>query len=350
MNKITYALLITLTLFCLTQTRADTTLKQELSACKNKLVCEGYENGNWDLFIMNADGSKLKNLTNTPKVNELFPHVSPNGKMVLFLVDSGEGRQKVRSAWVMSIDGKVRKKIADYARQPFWSPDSKTIVYLPQEYKKFDPRSLANKGMVFYDIATGKKKNHPNAENIFHLFNPSFSPDGKWIISTVHAGMGLKHGNLLIEANGNRIIDLHMKGCRPDFSPDGKYIAWGRTDHLLLVVPFIDGENPHIGKPIFSIKDKKNKVYHIDWAPNGKWVAISRGPSSKGDRTKPGTVIHAAETVGVYAAKWNLFVIRIPKEHGKTLDFQKPNDGSWVKITTKGSSYKEPDWVPLKAK
>ena len=28
------------------------------------------------------------------------------------------------------------------------------------------------------------------------------SPDGKWIVSTVHAGMGFKHAILLIEAEG----------------------------------------------------------------------------------------------------------------------------------------------------
>ena len=111
---------------------------------------------------MNADGSGQANLTQTPTIQEHYPQVSPDGSKICFTVDTGEGRDTVRSLWIMDTDGKNRKKLVDSAREPFWSPDSKVIGYLPQEYPKFNVIDYYTKGMNFYDLATGKTEAHPN--------------------------------------------------------------------------------------------------------------------------------------------------------------------------------------------
>jgi len=347
MNRPLFYLLTTLSWVAVSQTQAEPTLKQELSAYPNQLICEGYADNNWDLFIMNADGSKLKNLTQTKDVNELYPQVSPNGKMVAFVSDKGAGRKTVRSVWIMDLKTKKRIKVADYARQPFWSPDSKVLGYLPQEFKKFTPKDFSTKGIMFFDLKTKTSKPHPNPK-LQHLYNPGFSPDGKWIVSTVHAGMGFKHADIFIEADGDKVIDCKVHGCRPSFSPDGKYLGWGASDHLIEVAPihWTNGE-PSLGEPIFKIIDKKNKIYHTEWSPNGKWITLSRGPIGKGDPTKPGTQMSAREIVGVYATGWNIFTTKISKN--TTVNFKKENEGkTWVQITKDGQSYKEPDWIPTK--
>ena len=43
--------------------RAAESIETLLARSPHKLICEGYANNNWELFIMNADGSKLRNLT-----------------------------------------------------------------------------------------------------------------------------------------------------------------------------------------------------------------------------------------------------------------------------------------------
>src|SRR4051812_3152497 len=113
-------------------------LRDRLKATHFKIASEAYVDGNSDIFIMNADGSEKLNLTKTTDVNEHYPQISPDGAKICFNVDSGEGRSAVRSLWIMDVDGKNRKKIADQAREPFWSPDGKVIGFLPQEYPKFD--------------------------------------------------------------------------------------------------------------------------------------------------------------------------------------------------------------------
>jgi Tol biopolymer transport system component len=206
---------------------AETPLRQQLSKLPFKIAYESYVNDNWEIFVMNADGSNPVNLTRTPTEHEHYPQVSPDGTKLCFSVDAGEGREAVRSLYVANLDGSNRKKLVDNAREPFWSPDSKVIGFLPQEFPRFNVVDYYTKGMSFYDLTTGKTVPHPNSAKLHHLYNPSFAPNGKWVVATVHAGMGVDHGTMLIEARGEKIINLKIPGCRPCFSPDGRQLAWG---------------------------------------------------------------------------------------------------------------------------
>src|SRR3990167_201912 len=99
-----------------------------------KIVYETYrrtdDKYNWELFMINADGSGKVNLTNTPDLDEMYPHVSPDATKISFVVDEGTGRDKIRnvyykirSVYYMNIDGTERVKVARNAREPCWGPD-----------------------------------------------------------------------------------------------------------------------------------------------------------------------------------------------------------------------------------
>lgn len=300
----------------------------DLAECPYKLVFETYRDGNWDLTMANADGSDEVNLTGTPDVNELYPHVSPDGTKVCFVVDEGEGDTKTRSVWYMNLDGTGRTKVADNARQPCWSPDGAAIAYLRAEFEKFTYLDYATKGLVTYELATGIHTPHPNSA-LHHLYNICWSPDGKWFVATVHGGMGYEHAILAFEANGTGVYNLGIPGCRPDISPDGRKIAWGSSDWALSVADLdLTGPEPKVtNRREVVTSEKPMKVYHIDWSPDGRWVAFSRGPTRK-------TLGPALEIVGIEAADWNICVA----------DAAGSND--WTAVTTDGKSNKEPDWVP----
>src|SRR3954468_14940233 len=245
------------------QAQTPVSLQERLKDSPFKIAYECYVNENWEIFVMNADGSNPINLTKTPKEHEHYPQVSPDGTKICFSVDDGEGRDAVRSLWVMDSDGGNRKKLAENAREPFWSPDSKRIGFLPQEYPKFNVIDYYTKGMSFYDLDSRKVTPHPNSEKLHHLYNPSFAPNGKWIAATVHAGMGFDHAILLIERNGDRIINTGIPGCRPCISPDGKQIAWGPGDHELAAAPFdLDSADPKVGpRRLRIVTNKESKIY-----------------------------------------------------------------------------------------
>ena len=326
-------------------------LRNELKKQNAKIVYETYIDNNWELMVMNADGSNPVNLTQTPKVHEHYPQVSPDGAKIAFSVDTGEGRDTVRSLWVMDTDGKNRRKLTDNAREPFWAPDSKTIGFLPQEFTKFNVIDYSTKGMSFYDLGSGKITPHPNTEKLHHLYNPSFAPNGKWIAATVHAGMGYDHAILLIERNGTNIFNTGIPGCRPCISPDGKEIAWGPGDHEIATAPIdLDSDHPKVGPWRLRIKtnNKETKIYHVDWSPNSDFLSISRGPESDGDLTKPGTFQSACEIVGVYAKDWNL--IAVSARRNGVLDLSTATEADVTPLTTNGASNKESDWFQPPAK
>ena len=318
-------------------------LREALKKLPYQIACESYVDGNWEIFVMNADGSHPVNLTQTPGVHEHYPHVSPDGRSICFSVDHGAGRETVRSLWVMDIEGKHRRKLADHAREPFWAPDGKTIGFLPQEYPKFNVVDYYTKGMSFYHLDTGRIEEHPNTAKLHHLYNPGFAPNGKWIVATVHAGMGFGHAILLIEARGSRILNLNIPGCRPCLSPDGKQIAWGAGDFEIATAPIsLDAETPAVGKWNLRILEKKLKIYHVDWSPDSRFLSLSRGPDGEGDPSQPGTFHGACEMVGIYAPGWNL--IAVSAERQGALNLEQATEADYATLTTNGHSNKESAW------
>src|SRR5437879_766634 len=90
----------------------DKELLAELKNYQHKIVYETNRDGNFELYICNADGSNPVNLTNTKDVDELYPKPSPDGTKICFLADEGKGADKVRNVYYMNSDGTGRVKVA----------------------------------------------------------------------------------------------------------------------------------------------------------------------------------------------------------------------------------------------
>jgi Tol biopolymer transport system component len=302
-----------------------------LSDIPYKILYETYRdtNGtsNWELFIMNADGSDKINLTKTPDFDEMYPHVSPDGTKISFVIDEGTNRRnKTRSVYYMNIDGTGRIKIADNAREPCWSPDGKKIAYLKGEYGTYNTREYATSEMMIYDLQKGLSKQHPNT-NLEHIYAICWAPpDGKWFLGVTQGNTIYSDTILAIEADGMGVYDLAIwgvKGCRPDIRLDGKKVVWGDDDWDLCIGDIDFSQSmPQVTNIHTFVKCLHDyKVYHVELSPDGKYAAFSYGPFEGGQQ------------VGGMAKGWNICVT----------DFS----GKWVKITTDGNHNKEPDWVPI---
>jgi Tol biopolymer transport system component len=305
-------------------------LAEELKNAPYKIVHETHREGNWELFQVDADGTHPVNLTRTPKLNELYPHVSPDGTKICFACDEGEGDAKVRNIYAMNMDGSGRQRLAANGRDPCWNPAGTGVVYLRGEFEQFTALDYASKGISVFDLATRTRRDHPNPD-IHHLYNICCTPDGKWYVATVHAGMGYGHAILAVEADGKRVVDLKIPGCRPDVSLDGKKIAWGADDFTLCVADLdCRGPAPKVLNRRDVVRSEKPlEAYHVDWSPDGKYVAFSRGPKQKRLGLAP-------EMIGVQADGWNIWVA----------DAAATN--RWMQITTDGMSNKEPEWFTPK--
>jgi Tol biopolymer transport system component len=293
-----------------------------------KIIYETYRETdgkeNWELYMMKADGSGAVNLTNTPNLDEMYPHVSPDGRKILFVTDEGRGRDRVRHVYYMNLDGTNRVHVADHAREPCWCFDSKSIAYLKDEYERYSTREYATDGLMYYHIENDWYSPHPNSE-LHHLYAICWAPNGKWFVAAVQGGMGYSDTIIAFEAFGKKEFDLAkwgVKGCRPDLSLDGTRMVWGETDWNLRTGDIdLTGAEPKVT----NVRDilrcaQKYKVYHVDLSPDNQYITFSYGPFSGGQQ------------VGGMAEGWNICVGDLR--------------GNWVQITHDGLHNKEPDWVP----
>jgi TolB protein len=319
-------------------------LRDELKACKFKIVYETCRDANWELFRIDADGSNPVNLTRTLGVDEMYPKASPDGTKICFVADEGRGKDRDRSVYCMNADGSDRFEVAHHARQPCWSPDGKTIAYLKGRPGPYTTDHAATRGLFFYDLATKKHTPHVNGD-IERVLCISWSPDRNWFVATAAGGMGYGFAIIAFQADGLRHGELLASKkaswqCRPDFSPDGKKIAYAKAvgesgpDKLFAIeVAGIDlsGTAPKLTDRQHVVTASwPTELYHADWSPDGKYIAFSRGPREM-NRMKPQRAI-----VGIQAPGWNICVARA----GDT--------NVWVALTADGMSNKEPDWVLAK--
>src|SRR4051794_8112724 len=95
-----------------------------------KLLITSKRGGNEDIYLVNADGTDAKNLTNNAAADNA-PCWSPDGKRIVFASD----RAGKRDIWVMDAYGTNQKPLTtDPAeeRTPQWSPDGKKIAFIRQ--------------------------------------------------------------------------------------------------------------------------------------------------------------------------------------------------------------------------
>jgi len=324
--------------------KSDVLLGQ-LKAYRHRVIYETYRDGNWELFVMNADGSNPVNLTRTPEIDELYPKASPDGTKVCFEADEGKGAAKVRNIYYMNIDGTGRTKVVDNGRDPCWTPDGKTIAYMKGLPGPYTTDHSANKGLFFYDLATGKHRPHvnPNIERVLCL---GMSPDGEWFTATAAGGLGYAFSIIAFEAHGMRHFELlgsdqaaHRWQCRPDLAPDGKKVAYakarGQPPDKIFAIEVADldltAPMPRLTnfRHVVTVPDPL-EVYHADWSPDGRYILFSRGPKEP-SKMKPQRAI-----VAIRAPGWDVCVA-----DAEATDV-------WVPLTADGQSNKEPDWVPVK--
>src|SRR5207237_5285448 len=93
-----------------------------------KLIYPSNRTGNVDIYLLNADGSGGKNLTES-KINNTDPAWSPDGGKIAFVSD----RNGAKDIYVMDADAKNVKQLTsdkgDSNRGPSWSPDGKKLAF-----------------------------------------------------------------------------------------------------------------------------------------------------------------------------------------------------------------------------
>lgn len=200
----------------------------------------------FDIFIADAKGKIIKQLTNSPGY-DAEATVSPKGDKIVFTsVRSGD-----LELWIMDVDGKNQKQITKglgYDGGAFFSPDGKRLVFRASrpkteeeitEYKDLLAKGLvAPTNMELYtcniDGSDLKQVTTLGKAN----WAPFFSPNGKKIIfsSNHHSSKGYDFQLFMVNDDGTgleQITNESMFNAFPMFSPDGKKLIFSsnRNNH-----------------------------------------------------------------------------------------------------------------------
>lgn len=301
-----------------------------------RVIYEAYVEDNWELIQLDLVSGETINLTHTQDRHELYPQVSPDGQYLCFLCDVEREGETVRSVELMKIDGTDRRTLAENVREPAWSPDGSFIVFAPQEFDRFNILDYVSKGLLVYDVATGDLRPAKN-DKIHHIYNPNVSPDGKWIVTTVHGGMGFRHGIIAVEIDGERVVDLQISGCRPTLSASGERITWSSDDHTINVAELKwNEEGPTLSDSRVIHHEQSLHTYHPELSPDGRYIVFSLGPGGRVLANGPGTHTQVAEMIGV-RGEWTLWLKEVDSQ-----DLPQAITGG------SGSTSKEADFVPAR--
>lgn len=168
-----------------------------------------------DIFTVPAKHGNTRNLTQTPGTHERNSKWSPDGKWIAYISDAS-GEDEV---YIMPQDGngtpmKLTSNSDTYKYQPYWSPDSKRLMWSDRK-QRLQYLDIESKAVTVVAQATA-----------FEISQYDWSPDSKWIAyaKPEEDRMVTLHLYSLDSRQSVVLTDGWFSSYAPTFSSDGKYI------------------------------------------------------------------------------------------------------------------------------
>ncbi len=219
------------------------------------------------IYLIRADGTGMRRITNTPSVEDVDPAWRPDGQKIAFA-------RRDRRGWrlyVMNPDGRHLRTVSPLlsdARAPAWSPNGRRLAFEWLPLRLPATGSLSQQIAVINADGTGLRVLTRNALFRGGAAHPAWSPDGRTIIFTGRTSLagGARGDVWSIRPSGGAVHRLIANAADPAWSPDGRKIAFTRRGDL------------YTASSTGTVLQRLTHGYHADstapaWSSNGTTIA-----------------------------------------------------------------------------
>jgi Tol biopolymer transport system component len=236
-----------------------------------QIVFSSNRDGDFDLYRMNADGSRQTRVATLPG-SEAMPSWSRDGRTLLF-VRRIPGEED--SIWRMDLDGTNLRRLLEPEllgeANPVWSPTADRVAFSwERDLWLANPDGSGRVNVTNTDfVEAGYQDIWLDEEN------PNWSPDGQRLVYSMGSAFGDYYGLWTIRADGKesrRLTDLSIPvTCcsHPAWSPDGTRVAFATGPGGPFYTDAIGITRVGIGDVRIvpgSIRENV-RVFDLDWQP-----------------------------------------------------------------------------------
>ena len=228
-----------------------------------RIVYDSRAGGNQDLWMMDASGGNQKQLTDDAYA-ELSARATGDGRYLVFDSWRGGAIQLLR----MNVDGSNAKLITTQGFDSSVSPDGKWVV--------FGTFTVGGFRIWKVSIDGGEPVQVTHQSSL----SATVSPDGK-MIACIYRSPVTKLALIPFEGGEpSNLFDLSAGAQTTPLRwfPDGRGLTYivdrGGVSNIWI--------QPIDGSPAKQLTDfKSDRIFSFDWSPDGKWLALSRGPEQR---------------------------------------------------------------------
>jgi WD40 repeat protein len=254
------------------------------ASANGRVVFMSFRDEGWNIFLMNADGTGIVNLTKTkyPAVTNFEPTISPDGSEVVYMRQDSSGQD----LWRVGADGSNPENLTEAVGEetsPEFSADGTRIAYVGSGPKPCcDPEY--NNDIWVMDADGSNQTQLTKTSFPRQNLSPTWSPDGTKIAYTTTEAGG-ENGFHVMNANGSGDSGPLPSGSpvaayNLSWSPDGTKIAYQPTAGGLWVMsPDGTGATPLVAN---------TGAAYPSWAPAGSSGGGGETGGGSGSGSTPG--------------------------------------------------------------